>query len=225
LLSKLKVFLAVALAVTIGAGATGLTYQAAAQPPARGKTPDPAQARDGSPRMRLALDELEELRLEVEALRKGLQTTRERVKSLEDEVDTLKRRSTRLSMGGMGGFPGGGGALGMSGGGIGGFAGGGLGGGQLGGGGLGQGQGQGAGFSGGQGFSGGRSASKAPPSGLPGNQHQAAKPKPADDPLANAEKALKELRQHPDNKQATDQLERALQHLKQRTKQKEEPAK
>src|SRR5438132_6328335 len=128
LLSKLKVFLAVALAVTIGAGATGLTYQAAAQPPARGKTPDPAQARDGSPRMRLALDELEELRLEVEALRKGLQTTRERVKSLEGEVDTLKRTRAALTGLGGGGFSGmgslggqfglGGGALGQLGGGL-----------------------------------------------------------------------------------------------------------
>jgi hypothetical protein len=38
------------------------------------------------------------------------------------------------------------------------------------------------------------------------------------DPLASAEKAIQELRQHPDNRQATEQLERAVQWLKQRAK-------
>src|SRR5262249_23414049 len=103
LFCKLKVLWAVALAVTIGAGATGLAYRAAAA--------GPAQTRDAQPRARVAVDDLEELRLEVEALRKGLQSTRERVKSLEGEVDTLKRqRAAQAGMMGAGpsGFSGGG---------------------------------------------------------------------------------------------------------------------
>src|SRR5205823_1112026 len=46
----------------------------------------------------------------------------------------------------------------------------------------------------------------------------AAKPKAPADPLADAETALKELRQHPDDKQAADRLERALQRLKEQAK-------
>ena len=45
-------------------------------------------------------------------------------------------------------------------------------------------------------------------------------PQPAggSDPLAEAEAALKRLRQKPDDKQAADALEKALQRLKERTK-------
>ena len=54
-----------------------------------------------------------------------------------------------------------------------------------------------------------------------GNLPQTTLPKQSQDPLADAEKALKELRQHPDNKQAADQLEKAVQWLKQRAKPKD----
>jgi hypothetical protein len=120
------------------------------------------------------------------------------------------------------------------------------GGGSFGGGGLGfQGGGNFGSFSGGTGFSGGGFAGGG--SGFAGsggsfvpsdaeilrkyrenlakkaNQPQGAKPRAPADPLADAEKAIKELRQHPGNKQATEQLERALQALKGKSKEKEEP--
>jgi len=200
LLSKLKVICVLALAACVGFGATGLTYRALAA--------EPGQAREASPRMRAALDELEELRLEIEALRKGLQATRERVKSLESEVETLKQWAA-APMGKMGGLGLGGlglGGLGL-GGGLGGLGLGGLGGGL--GGGFG-----GGGLSGG--FGGGMGGGRGGLKGTKGteNQQPVAKPKAAPDPLAEAEKALKELRQHPDSKQAADRLERAAQQLK-----------
>jgi RNA polymerase sigma-70 factor (ECF subfamily) len=84
LLTKLKITAcAGALMVLAGVGATGLTYRATAQGPARESQP---QAETRRPQA----DDLEALRLEVEALRKSLQATRERVKVLEDEVRTLK---------------------------------------------------------------------------------------------------------------------------------------
>ena len=219
LLSKLKVLWPVVLLVAMGAGATGLAYRAAAA--------DPAQPRDAQPRVRLAFDELEELRLEVAALRKGLESTRERVKSLENEVDALKqpRLPPARTIGGSSlgsssfGFLGNtGGALGFAGGG--GFAGN-----------MGQGPSSselksggiagGGGFAGG--FSGGASLSRSSTDKLNsskrrGEQAEMARLKQDQDPLASAEKAIKELRQHPDNKQAAEQLERAVQWLKQRSK-------
>jgi RNA polymerase sigma factor (sigma-70 family) len=183
LLSKLKLLWAVALVVSIGAGASGLAYRATAA--------DPAQGREAPVRARVQ-DELEELRLEVEALRKGLHTTRERVKSLEGEVETLKRQR----VGGMGGMMG-----------MGPTMGGGLGGGGFGGG-------MGRGFGGGMGGI-----------GMGRGQAQATKPKAPDDPLADAEKALKELRQRPDNKQAAEALKRAVEQLEKQPKPKENPGK
>ena len=44
------------------------------------------------------------------------------------------------------------------------------------------------------------------------------KPREAADSLAEAEAALKQLRQNPDSKQAADALERALRRLKERPK-------
>jgi RNA polymerase sigma factor (sigma-70 family) len=86
LLNKLKNLGAIALAVLLGAGALGLTYQTAgAQPTGPGAT---------TPAARATADELEELRLEVAALRKGLQATRERVKALEGEVQVLQAAHT-----------------------------------------------------------------------------------------------------------------------------------
>jgi RNA polymerase sigma factor (sigma-70 family) len=84
LLSKLKLVWALTLAVVVGAGAVGLTYRpAAAQPQA------PRGAAQAS---RVTADELDELRLEVAALRKGLEATRQRLKALEDEVHALRGR-------------------------------------------------------------------------------------------------------------------------------------
>jgi RNA polymerase sigma factor (sigma-70 family) len=76
LLSKLKLGWAVALAAVVGVGAVGLTYrQAAAQTGPSNAAPRAARA---------TADELEELRLEVAALRKGLEAMRARVKALEE---------------------------------------------------------------------------------------------------------------------------------------------
>jgi RNA polymerase sigma-70 factor (ECF subfamily) len=85
LLNKLKVFGVVVLALCMST-AVGLGYRAVAQEPGQGRSTPRAA--------RLVADELEELRLEVAALRKGLQTTRDRVQTLENEVETLKARAT-----------------------------------------------------------------------------------------------------------------------------------
>jgi RNA polymerase sigma factor (sigma-70 family) len=53
---------------------------------------------------------------------------------------------------------------------------------------------------------------------LPGQPSQKARPKEVADPVAEAEAALKKLRQDPSDKQATESLERALQRLKERAK-------
>jgi RNA polymerase sigma factor (sigma-70 family) len=81
LLSKLKGFVAVAFVLFLSAGAVGLTYRTGAAQPA---ATAPA---DGG---RVTADDLDALRLEVEALRKGLQATRGRVKALEEELQALK---------------------------------------------------------------------------------------------------------------------------------------
>jgi hypothetical protein len=83
LLTKLKAFVAVAFAVAISVAAVGLTYgPGAAQSPPAPKVGRPLA------------DELEELRLEVAALRKGLEVTRERVKALEAEAQARKGGAT-----------------------------------------------------------------------------------------------------------------------------------
>jgi RNA polymerase sigma factor (sigma-70 family) len=84
LLNKLKTVWIVVLALVVGAGAVGLTYRTAAA------QPQPRRDGDTSPAARATADDLEELRLEVAALRKGLEATRARVKTLEAEVQTLK---------------------------------------------------------------------------------------------------------------------------------------
>jgi RNA polymerase sigma factor (sigma-70 family) len=79
--SKLKALCVLVLAVLVSAGAAGLGYRAVAA--------------DGQPQAARAIaDELDELRLEVAALRKGLEATRARVKTLEGELQTLKGRAT-----------------------------------------------------------------------------------------------------------------------------------
>jgi RNA polymerase sigma factor (sigma-70 family) len=88
LLTKIKsAALALLLAASLGAGAVTFTYRATAAEQRQTKTDTPPTAtRSVNPDR----DDLEALRLEVEALRAGLQATRERVKGLEAEVHALK---------------------------------------------------------------------------------------------------------------------------------------
>jgi RNA polymerase sigma factor (sigma-70 family) len=158
LLSKIKFVWAVALAAVVGAGAVGLTYrQAAAQGPSNAAAPRASRA---------TADELEELRLEVAALRKGLESTRQRVKALEGEVQA--RRGPR------------GRALNPI-----------------------------------QEENGKPLDSTEDDRRLLGRLEEVRLREPAN-PLADAEKALKQLRAHPNDKQAADTLERALKQLKER---------
>jgi RNA polymerase sigma factor (sigma-70 family) len=274
LLSKLKVVWIVLLAVAIGVGATGLTYRAVAD--------EPQQYTDAPRRARVASDELDELRLEIEALRRGLQATRERVKLLENEVQTLRHQaaapagmgsgigmmggtsnnfsraqgtttsSTSGIMSGSGtttgapGMKGGGtssssgsgggmmmsgmmGASGMKGGGItssstmsgnmmtgmGGASG--LGGGKAGGAGMGNMRMSGGGSSaqGAGGGKGGATGSSAPANA--GQQGTTGSGVRQHSPLAQAESALRVLREQPDNQKALDSLERALREMKEQS--------
>jgi RNA polymerase sigma factor (sigma-70 family) len=87
LLSKLKITVCAAvLMVMAGVGATGLTYRATAQGPARESRP---QAETSRPQA----DDLEALRLEIDALRKELRATKERVKALEEGTNVPKRQA------------------------------------------------------------------------------------------------------------------------------------
>ena len=81
LLSKLKVVWGVVLAVVVSAGAVGMMYRPAVAADPQEPRRDGAQATE---------DELDELRLEIAALRKGLQATRERVKTLENQLTLLR---------------------------------------------------------------------------------------------------------------------------------------
>jgi RNA polymerase sigma factor (sigma-70 family) len=86
-LSKLQGVGVVVLALALGAG--GVTYhQALAQTGSGGGPSSPANTSRWGLNARTMADELEELRLEVAALRKGLEATRERVKVLEHRLDT-----------------------------------------------------------------------------------------------------------------------------------------
>jgi RNA polymerase sigma factor (sigma-70 family) len=191
-LSKLKTVWVVVLALLVGAGAVGLTYRTAMAQ--SGKTTD------ASPVTRASADELEELRLEVAALRKGLEATRTRVKVLEGEVQTLK--AGRSQSGGLyraeehmsptkASEPGQywtptdtpNQALGH------------------------------------QPAATGTSPFQRNPDTSTGQQPQSLFSAPrerADGPLAEAEAALKKLRANPQDKEAADALDRALQRLKER---------
>jgi RNA polymerase sigma factor (sigma-70 family) len=154
LLTKLKAVVAVALVVFLGAGAVGLTYRTSAA--------EPAQPGAGRP----LADELDELRLEVEALRKGLQATRDRVSSLEAEVQGLQGKRS---------FQGAGQEL--------------------------------------------RTPSQPYRQAVESYAHweqtmQTLRRPRAEDPVAEAEAALKKLRQNPKDQQAVDALEKALLRLK-----------
>jgi RNA polymerase sigma factor (sigma-70 family) len=171
-LAKLRVVVAVAVVVLVGAGVVGLAYHTGAAEPKQPAPPNPAQA---------VADDLEALRLEVEALRKSLRSTRERLEALESEVHAPKAAAPP-----QGGFGGGFGTFGN--------------------------------------FGGANSQRR----GFPWAQQSQAKPPVADDPLAEAEAALKKLRERPDDKQAADALEQALKRLKELKKsegQTENPAK
>jgi RNA polymerase sigma factor (sigma-70 family) len=198
LLTKLKVAICVAtLALAVGGGVSGLTYRATAE--------EPKQLEyykvflRGNAESRPVTDDLEALRLEIEALRKSLQATRERVKTLEGEVTALKGKRQGpqgMAPGGMqGGRP-----SGMQGGMAGGPQGG------MQGGRPGQGPGAGGPPKGG----GGMMGMNMP--GMPGMLQKATK----SDPVADAENALRKLRENPGDKQATKLLERALHRIKER---------
>jgi hypothetical protein len=180
LLSKLKSLGAVVLLVSASA-AIGLTYRTALA--------QPGPAARAASATRATVDELEELRLEIAALRQGLQATRERVKTLEDELKTLKTRGPAPA------GPMGGGGFGGMGGGFGGRRGGG---------------------SGAMRGGGAANPDTAPPKA--GSVAKGLSPEAAPDPLAEAEAALKKLRTDPSDKQAADALERALKRLKDRAK-------
>jgi RNA polymerase sigma factor (sigma-70 family) len=179
LLSKLKVVWIVALLVALagGVGSVGYRSQAQAQRPQEG----PVRAEEVNRAPRSLQDEVDELRLEVAALRKGLEATRQRVRELEGTVRGPKR------------------ALNMNADGI-----------------------------------------KTGTEGLPeGDVHRKAgdgSPQPGKDklhrtnirhraiealgrmnnPLDEAEEALKRLRARPDDQEAAQTLERALQRLRER---------
>ena len=198
LLSKLKSWGAVVVLVSASA-AIGLTYRtASAQPGRAGPTASATRAN---------ADELEELRLEIAALRRGLQATRERVKTLEDELKALKTGGPAPASQRSGGFGGMGGGFGGMAGGFGGMAGG-FGGGM--GGAVG---GRGAGAGGGT-----RGGGATNPDTAPLKSGKGQSPEAAPDPLTEAEAALKKLRTDPNDKQAADALERALKRLKDRAK-------
>jgi RNA polymerase sigma factor (sigma-70 family) len=169
LLSKLNVVWGVALALVVGAGAVTLTYrQAAAQSPAK---------REASQVGRAGTDELEELRLEVAALRKGLEATRERVKTLEGTLQGLTAQglnptwarpsvaSAPLDNANPPGHS---------------------------------------------------QATIALDFGFPATR--APKSQPPTDLLTAAEAALKQLREHPGDRQATEALEQAVKRLKEQSK-------
>jgi hypothetical protein len=188
LLSKLKSLGAVVLLVSASA-AIGLSYRlASAQPGPAGRA---------APATRATADELEELWLEIAAVRQGLHATRERVKTLEEEIRALKTRGPAP------GGPMGGGGFGGMGGGFGGM------GGMLGGGGGGMMGMRGGGGGGMMGKGGGRAAN--PDNAPPKSGAKALSPEAA---LAEAEAALKKLRTDPSDKQAADALERALKRLR-----------
>jgi RNA polymerase sigma factor (sigma-70 family) len=189
LLNKLKTVWAVALVVALGAGAVGLTYRPAVAQP-RSPYPDrPAEKLAPAQKVgRAAPDELEELRLEVAALRKGLEAMRARVKALEERQAPDARRTDPAPNAGRT-------KRGL--------------------------------------FDPAPQPKPLPADEKPGLFDPKPQPRPqrpADekpglfdpkhsppaDPLADAEAALKRLRQHPDDRQAADDLQRALRQLRDR---------
>jgi RNA polymerase sigma factor (sigma-70 family) len=95
LLNKLKAVAIGILAFAVAAGGLGLTYQSASaqNSDAPRKSAQSDSTGDGLRAARATRDELEELRLEIAALRKGLQATREQVKGLQEELERFKGQS------------------------------------------------------------------------------------------------------------------------------------
>jgi RNA polymerase sigma factor (sigma-70 family) len=190
--SKIKVGWVVVLAVSVSAGAAGLTYRASASPP--------QQAASAGARV---ADELEELRLQVAALQKGLQVTRDQVKSLKAEVAVLKwatSGSTSTSSTSEGASSGS--STGLN-----------------------------TGTSSGSSSSSDAARLGAftnlyqkgyiTRTEVIGKLENARNlTAPTDDALVRAEAALKRLRQHPDDKEAADALEQAVRRLKEQSKSK-----
>jgi RNA polymerase sigma factor (sigma-70 family) len=190
--SKLKTMWVVILAVSVSAGAAGLTYRAAASPP--------QQAPSTGVRV---LDELEELRLQVAALQKGLQLTRDQVKSLKAEVAALKGATsagTYTSSTSVGASSGS--STGLN-----------------------------TGTSSGSSTSSDAALFSAftnlnkkgyiTRTEVIGKLENASNlTAPTDDALVRAEAALQRLRQHPDDKEAADALEQAVRRLKEQSKSK-----
>ena len=100
LLTKLKVASwAVGVVLLVGAGAVGVTYRAAAQDAPSRALQQTYAALAAQQKTRAAPDDLESLRLEIEALRRELRATKDLVKELQAEVRgkkgaELKREST-----------------------------------------------------------------------------------------------------------------------------------
>jgi RNA polymerase sigma factor (sigma-70 family) len=192
LLSRIKGFVAVAFVLIVGVGALGLTY--------RPVVAQSEKLQAAPPGGRVASDDLEELRLEVAALRKSLEATRARVKALEGEVQTLRASGRAPAAAGQWGKaaplpatpkPPAADAptwLGRS--------------------------------------PAPKGTSPVTPVPRPSDSPYAKPPAPAtklpartpDDPFGEAEAALKKLRKDPGDKQAADALERALERLKRREK-------
>jgi len=199
------------LAATLAAGAVALTYRPAAAQTGPATPADRPRAAGTVDR-----DELEALRLEVEALRLDLKAAKERVKTLEDEARENKPARGAGIGGPFGGFGRGGMAPAP-----GGFPGepppgapGGL----------------PPGFVAPPGGAPRTGQPGAPPPGIPFVQSQpgapgaggappGAAPDPnvgegSPDPTADLEAAVKKFQQHPNDRQALEQLERAVQRLK-----------
>jgi RNA polymerase sigma factor (sigma-70 family) len=184
LLTKLKITACFAMLMLLaGVGATGLTYRATAEEPKQ----EPRYY-NSFVAARQAPDDLESLRLEMEALHKELRATRERVKALENEMRALKGQGGKM----------GGGMMGMM-------------------------------MHGGKG--GPHGVGDAPKGNFPPSDLRKdgprdtvdpnlrkGGPQQAVDPFAEAEAALKRLRHDPNDQQAAEELERALNRLKARGK-------
>jgi hypothetical protein len=103
LLTKLKVASwAVGVALLVGVGAAGLTYRATAQDaPSRALQQTyvaQGAALAAQQKTRAAPDDLESLRLEIEALRRELRATKDLVKQLQAEVRGQKAKPTHTDV-------------------------------------------------------------------------------------------------------------------------------
>jgi hypothetical protein len=165
LLSKLKTAWVVVLALVVGAGAVGLTYGPAAAQPGRG---------DETAASRATADDLEELRLEVAALRQGLEATRQRVKALEGEVRNLKAGGAAAAGGKGPGTP-------------------------------------------------NNALAETAKTEFENYTRALLNARIADNPLAEAQSALKKLRANPQDKEAADALNRALERLQEREQKRRAP--